>query len=71
MLGIASVGDRECVCKGFSQNARGEMFMEAKLQGCPVFVQYNGVLRFDEVWKVFCSCLSSVMLFGMCLITLL
>ena len=71
MLGTTSVGGRKSVCKDFSQNARKEMFMEGKLQGCPVFVQYNGVLRFDEVWKVFWSCLSSVMLFGMCLITLL
>ena len=42
------------------------MFVEVKLQGCPVFVQYNGVLRFREVWKVVSLCLSSVMIFGMC-----
>ena len=42
------------------------MFVEVKLQGCPVFVQYNGVLRFREVWKVVSSCLSSGLMFGMC-----
>ena len=34
--------------------------------GMPCFVQYNGVFVNGEVLKVVRSCLSSVMMFGMC-----
>ena len=39
--------------------------------GMTYFVQYNGVFVNGEVLKVFWSCLSSVMLFGICLTSLL
>ena len=45
--------------------------MEVQLQRLLFFLQWEGVLRFDDVWKVFCSCLSSVILFGRCTTTLL
>ena len=67
MLGIASVGDRECVCKGFSQNARVEVFVEVKLQKGTLFLQQGGVSVNKEVLKVVWSCFRSVREYEMCL----
>ena len=45
--------------------------MPLKLQGCPVFVQFNGDSVNGEVLEVIGSCLRSGWMFRMCLTSLL
>ena len=46
--------------------AHGGLSCATQTAGMPCFVQYNGVFVNGEVLKVVRSCLSSVMMFGMC-----
>ena len=45
--------------------------MELKLQGCPVFMQFNGDSVNGEVLEVIGSCSSSEWMFRICLTSLL
>ena len=71
MLGIVCMDVIECVCKGFNQNARVEVFVEVKLQKGLCFLQQGSVSVNEELLKVFGSCFRSGLMFGMCSISLL
>ena len=51
MLGIVCMGVMECVCKGFSQNARANWVVQLNLQGCLVLCSKMVFLCLGRYWR--------------------